>query len=178
MTDETVGFFDRRLKLPVYYQIYLALRDWIYSGTLNLGSQLPTETELRTSFSVSRITIRKAVELLDQDKLVSREQGRGTFVTQKALDAPFNGEMGQLLSRLETLSEKSTVADINIEEVDADEETCSDPQLSKGEKAYRMSHLRLAMGTPTGHVTAYVPTDPNITFEQEKIESTTMFNLL
>ena len=39
----------------------------------------------------------RAVELLAEDRLVSREQGRGTFVTQKAPDAPFTSDMGQLL---------------------------------------------------------------------------------
>lgn len=177
-TDAEVGYFDRRLKLPVYYQIYLTLRDWIYSGTLSLGSQLPTEANLCTTFGVSRITIRKAVELLAEDKLVSREQGRGTFVTQKALDAPFTSEMGQLLRRLETLSETTTVADISVDDIDADEETCSDLQLAPGARVCRLFHLRLASGTPTGHVTAYVPSDLGLTFEPNEIESTSTLNLV
>ncbi len=178
MNDESVGFFDRRLKLPVYYQIYLTLRDWIYSGTLGLGSQLPTEAELCTTFSVSRITIRKAVELLAQDKLVSREQGRGTFVTQKAPDAPFTSEMGQLLRRLETLSEKTTVTDVTVDEIQADDETCSDLQLTPGGHVIRLSHLRLAQGTPTGHVTTYVPSNLGLGFTPEEIESTSTLNLV
>lgn len=52
----------------------------IVAGELPVGSQLPTEPELALSFGVSRTTIRGAVSELQAKGLVSRQQGRGTFV--------------------------------------------------------------------------------------------------
>ncbi|WP_225753851.1 GntR family transcriptional regulator [Actinotalea sp. Marseille-Q4924] len=52
----------------------------VLDGTYPAGSQLPTEPDLCTEFGVSRTTVRAAVGTLQDRGLVSREQGRGTFV--------------------------------------------------------------------------------------------------
>ena len=40
---------------------------------------MPTEQDFAASFGVSRVTIRKALNMLQEEKLISRQQGRGTF---------------------------------------------------------------------------------------------------
>jgi len=57
------------------------LRARILSGELRPGEQLPTERALCTLFAVSRITIRRALGILEEEQLLERQQGRGTFVT-------------------------------------------------------------------------------------------------
>lgn len=52
----------------------------VLDGTYPPGSQLPTEPDLCAEFGVSRTTVRAAVGTLQDRGLVSREQGRGTFV--------------------------------------------------------------------------------------------------
>lgn len=52
----------------------------IFSGQLLPGAQLPTEFDLMNSFSVSRLTVRRALQNLMQDGLVIGHQGKGTFV--------------------------------------------------------------------------------------------------
>nr|WP_297429037.1 GntR family transcriptional regulator [uncultured Actinotalea sp.] len=52
----------------------------VLDGTYPPGSQLPTEPDLCVEFGVSRTTVRAAVGTLQDRGLVSREQGRGTFV--------------------------------------------------------------------------------------------------
>lgn len=58
-----------------------ALRARILSGELRPGQQLPTERVLCGQFSVSRITIRRALGILEEEQLLQRHQGRGTYVT-------------------------------------------------------------------------------------------------
>src|SRR5215472_9645896 len=65
---------------PLYLQVVRALKDEIVSGVYPVGSQLPTEEELRTRYSVSRHTVREALRRLRDDKLVSSRQGAGTTV--------------------------------------------------------------------------------------------------
>lgn len=62
-----------------------AIGDWISSGRYGVGMQLPTERELMNEFSVSRIVIREAIGTLVADRILSRRQGAGTFVTAEAL---------------------------------------------------------------------------------------------
>ena len=60
---------DHAIKSPRYIQVYSTVRDWIYHGSYKPGSRLPTEEELCGLFKVSRITTRKAVDMLADERL-------------------------------------------------------------------------------------------------------------
>lgn len=65
---------------PLYLQVARTLREDIVNGSYPVGSQLPTEEELRARFSVSRFTVREALRRLRDDGLVASRQGAGTVV--------------------------------------------------------------------------------------------------
>ncbi|MCC7271254.1 MAG: GntR family transcriptional regulator [Alphaproteobacteria bacterium] len=71
-----------RLGVPLYLQIFEMLLGQIRSGAFPLGAQLPTEEELQAQFGVSRNTVRGALDKLVQAGLISRQSGKGTFVTR------------------------------------------------------------------------------------------------
>ncbi|NDL56637.1 GntR family transcriptional regulator [Phytoactinopolyspora mesophila] len=52
----------------------------IDSGALRPGDKLPSESDLASSYGVSRITVRRAIKELRQEKKVRVVQGRGTYV--------------------------------------------------------------------------------------------------
>lgn len=162
------------LKLPGYQQVYLTLRDWIYAGTFPAGSQLPTETELCSTFGVSRVTVRKAIDLLANDGLVSRQQGRGTFVTERAADAPLTGEMDQLLKRLAALGNKTQVSQVKSEIITADDEMATDLGMERGEQCLCVSHLRHTKGEVTGSVRVYIPAHLGLSFSRADLKSGSM----
>jgi GntR family transcriptional regulator len=62
---------------PLYHRIYSVLRERVVNGYYPAGIAMPSEAELATSFNVSRITIRKAMEMLTAESLVTRTRGRG-----------------------------------------------------------------------------------------------------
>ena len=66
--------------VPQYQVIYDNLKAKIQSGELAPGSQLPFERELCEAFSVQRITVRKALDMLVQDGLIYKRAGCGSFV--------------------------------------------------------------------------------------------------
>jgi len=63
--------------------IYNKLCDAIIKGAYGPGERLPTENELAEMFKTSRPTIGRAMRELQQKRLITRKQGRGTFVLQK-----------------------------------------------------------------------------------------------
>lgn len=64
-------------ELPKYEMAYRTILDRIKAGRYNVGSRMPTEGELAAHFGVSRVTIRRALDMLVQDGYVESRQGSG-----------------------------------------------------------------------------------------------------
>src|SRR5947199_10073750 len=65
---------------PLYVQIASIFRERILNGTWQKGLSIPPEKALCAEFEVARGTIRQALQSLEDEGLLRREQGRGTFV--------------------------------------------------------------------------------------------------
>jgi len=65
---------------PMFRQIAWELERQIAQGELPPGRKLPDERHLAQRFGVSRVTIRKALGILEQDGLIIRSRAKGTFV--------------------------------------------------------------------------------------------------
>lgn len=76
---------EKNNKMPLYLQLADILRTEIVNGVLKENEKLLTEMELGEKYKVSRITVRKALEILEEEELLIRKQGLGTFVTGKRL---------------------------------------------------------------------------------------------
>ncbi len=75
-----------RSRVPLYIQVASALRRRIETGQWQPGQKISTLEELEQEFEVARVTVRQATELLQNEGLVLRQQGRGTFVTDNVQD--------------------------------------------------------------------------------------------
>lgn len=70
------------MKQPLYKKIYAELHEAIVEGRLAPGSRVPTEKELSEQYQVSRITSKRALTELEQNQLIYRVQGNGSFVRE------------------------------------------------------------------------------------------------
>ena len=86
---------DRNSFVPLYYQLQEALKQQIESGVWKAGDALPSEPDLARRFRVSRVVVRQALAILEDDRQIVRIRGRGTFVAEPKLDYRAGG-----LSRL------------------------------------------------------------------------------
>lgn len=78
---------DKTSYLPIYKQIADYLRKDLTSGKSQLkdsNGKLPAESEIARVFSTTRMTLRKALKILEKEGLVVQHQGKGTFVVQEA----------------------------------------------------------------------------------------------
>ena len=76
---------NKNSMVPLYQQLSEEIKQQMVDGKLRAGDKLMTEAEFSQHFEVSRITVRKAIELLVDDGYIIRKQGIGTFVAEKKL---------------------------------------------------------------------------------------------
>ena len=72
--------FDTNTFVPLYYQLKLHIESQIRSGVWQPGDQVPSESVLGEKFHVSRTTVRQALGELVNQGMLTRVQGKGTFV--------------------------------------------------------------------------------------------------
>ena len=88
--------------------VYLALRDQIMSGRLSDGETLPTEQRLAESHGVSRVTVRKALNVLADAGLIKRRAGSGTTVCAPADHQRTAMNFNTLMPQLVEMGNKTT----------------------------------------------------------------------
>ncbi len=69
---------------PIYLQLRDALAQRIAKGEWKPGAAIPNETELAREFGVSPGTMRTALSLIEGEHLITRRQGRGTFINDQS----------------------------------------------------------------------------------------------
>jgi GntR family transcriptional regulator len=82
LPDATI---DRASPVPFYFQLAQLLEEEIVTGRWAPGTRIASEAELGSCYGLSRTTIRQALARLEQEGLVSREKGRGSFVRSSQL---------------------------------------------------------------------------------------------
>lgn len=83
---------------PLYLQLAELIRTQIRDGEIKIGDALPSERELSEAIGISRVTVRRAIETLLREGLLSRKHGSGTYIAPRieqpaALLAGFSADM-------------------------------------------------------------------------------------
>lgn len=73
---------DFRSGLPIYIQIMNQIENQVLGGILKPGDQLPTVRALASELRVNFNTVARAYRILDEARIISTQQGRGTYITE------------------------------------------------------------------------------------------------
>lgn len=82
----------------LYQTVKSKICDEIFAGHYEDGDMLPSERELEKRLNVSRVTVRKSLQILEEDNLIVREVGRGTKVTLRNCGNPADMDMIVLIA--------------------------------------------------------------------------------
>ncbi len=143
--------------LPLYHQIKEILEERIKNGTYPVGSIFPSESELQALFSVSRVTIRQAIQLLAADGLLEPHRGIGTIVKERKL---FNEQIEYIKSFSNEMRERGitpglSYADFRTER--AGIEVAQSMQISENDIVCHLTRIRTGDDVPMLFEECYFP---------------------
>ena len=143
---EQIGAIEARAPTPLYLQLQRALREAIHKRTLAPDDALPAERDLAEEFKISRITVRKALDGLVNEGLLTRRQGAGTFVAARV-----EKSFSKLTSFTEDMIARGRAPSsqwISRRQGQVTPEESLTLGLSPGTRVYRFSRIRYADGSP------------------------------
>jgi GntR family transcriptional regulator len=153
--SEIIGALDADQRQPLYQQLQRALRAAIEKRVWGPDDALPAERDLADEFAISRITVRKALDGLVSEGLLTRRQGAGTFVA---------GRVEKNFSKLTSFSEdmiargrKPRSEWLSRAKGTVTSEECLMLGLSPGSAVYRFDRIRYADEAPMALEHSTVP---------------------
>ncbi|MCJ0765886.1 GntR family transcriptional regulator [Variovorax terrae] len=162
----------------LHHQISTLIKDSIAAGGYRPGDRLPTEEKLCELHSVSRVTVRRALKSLEQQGLILRKAGSGTFVSPKAsaiaMPTPIAAYLEQV-ARRRTLSQ-SVVQEFGF--VPASPDVGQSLQLEDGAPVLRVVRVRMMQGQPQVHTTVFLPEDIGRHFKRADFNRQALSELL
>ncbi|MFZ5779474.1 MAG: GntR family transcriptional regulator [Pseudomonadota bacterium] len=167
----------RELGSPLHHQIYLVLADGISSGRYAPGDPLPTEEELTRMFSVSRITVRRAMTSLQDAGMIDRGAGRRTVVKPR-IGQTMRMPMSSVIENIVAYGAE-TVAKVLEFGYEPARGVARERLWDAAERpVQRAVRVRSQNGVPVMHLTSYVPEVLGRTFTADELNRIPLYVLL
>ncbi|MEY2627222.1 MAG: hypothetical protein RJB08_981 [Actinomycetota bacterium] len=157
-----------------YQQIAAVLRDRVLAGEFAAGRMLPSESELSGEFEASRVTVRRALELLRDEGLVDARQGFGWFVAGD----PFRQPLGRLATIEEQMAESGVVSERRILEFAFERAPKFVAKVLNTQQVLRVKRLNMADGEPFAIVTVWCPAELGQNLSRKDVEQSPFYELL
>ena len=158
--SNTMTIGDRgAVPMPLYHRIYIVLRQQIAEGRWAADAAMPGEHELASTFGVARITIRRALDRLEKEKLISRRRGSGTFAQPGGDVAPIRQDLGGLLENLLIMGRQTTVRVLDFGYTSAPADVAAALEIPPRTSVQKSVRVRCHRNVPFSFLTTWVPED-------------------
>jgi len=162
---------------PRHEQISDWLREQIQDGVYTADTQIPSENQLTTRFAVSRITVRRALQTLENEGLIYRRQGLGSFVK----DTRVRQGLVRLTDFIEDMAQAGLEASSRILHFDREKATGRAAQalaVPQDHLIFRLDRLRLGDGEPIAFDQTWMPVFYAGLLDGHDLEQTTIYRIL
>jgi len=167
----------RNSPLPRYYQLKEIMRERVQSDEWKPGDLIPSERELSEKYGISRMTARQAITELVNEGLFYREQGKGTFVSQRKITQQLIRLTG-FTEDIKARGQKPGTKVISAQMFPADETTAEKLSIDPGTLIFRLQRLRLADDEPLAIELSQINFKGCERLLEEDLEQNSLYRLL
>ncbi len=169
---------NETLPTPLYHQIYTLLREKICRGDIAPGSTLPGEQEMARQLNVSRITVKRSLNELAADNLVSRHRGRGTIVSSGIAIPVVRASFDNLIESLRLMGLETQIELIGVDKVVADAALATILRVRPGAPLQRATRRRMLNGEPFAYLVSFVPAEIAARYTHKELAEIPLLTLL
>jgi len=163
--------------VPIYYQLKEIFIEKIETGEWGIGDSIPNELDLCKQYGVSRGPVRMALDILTRMGIITRKQGKGTFVLPPKLESELISFYSfTSLIRQAGLIPSSKILDFSLEKVKNN--IAKYLNINTGDSCHKIIRLRLANDNPLILETIYVPQVIAPTLSQSNVASRSLNEIL
>ena len=167
-----------RPQAPLYHQVYTILREQLMEGRFTPDKALPGELDLAEKFQVSRVTMRRALDELVREGLISRARGRGSFARVQPGGGPLSGDASGLLDNLVSMGLKTRVTVVSMDNVAAPDDVAAHLGVAAGAPVLKAVRIRSVDAGPIALLTTFVPEALARTFTSKALGQKPMLTLI
>jgi DNA-binding GntR family transcriptional regulator len=138
------------------------------------GTVLPSEAELSAEFDASRVTVRRALELVRDDGLIAARQGFGWYVATEPVRQRLES-LGTIEAQLEALGKRAERRVLEFAFVEAPADVAV---LLRTDQVLRVKRVNLADGEPFAVVTVWCPAELGARLSRHEVEQHPFYELL
>jgi GntR family transcriptional regulator len=175
--DNQIIALSKELPVPLYHQLKTLLLTKIYAGEMKPNDRLPAEDELAAQYSISKATVRQALNDLVLAGVLRREQGRGTFVAEPKL-AQGPREMTSFTDEMRSRGIHPTSKVLKQDVIKAEADVAEKLRVAEDSQVMRLKRLRLADGEPMGIQTAYLSLSLAPKIDEEDFTDRSLYEVL
>lgn len=142
-----------------YQVIYNDFRNKIVKGTYQAGELLPKEADVGESFAASKMTVKKAFDMLVNDGFIIKQRGKGTFVQDiSPSEMEILAEANQFLGTTALNPKKKVTSEVyEFATIRVPEQVADKLNMSPDEDVYKIVRVRQIDGAPTVLEYTYMP---------------------
>jgi len=154
---QRIDKIDFQSHIPYYAQLINLLKDQIDQKVWNPGDQLPGEPELCREYGVSRTVVRQSLSEMEQDGLIVRRKGKGTFIAIPKISESLAQKLTGFYQDMIARGLKPVTKVLRQQVISANEKVAGYLEIPIGALVVDIKRLRFVNDQPIQLVTSYLP---------------------
>ena len=148
--------WERTMEEPMYIKIHNQIKRDVENHVYKVGDRIPAERQLAVKFGVSRMTLRQAIKTLEEEGILERRLGSGTYVASQKVQEKMSG----IMSFTEITQANGQIPSSKLISYQIGKPSLSEKErlnLNPDSEVLRMERIRFADETPICYEVVTIP---------------------
>jgi len=144
---------------PLYLLVIDKIKNDIEIGILKPGNRLPSEFDLSKELGISRATLREALRILEDENIITRKHGVGTFINEKPVYTSGIEELNSITNMIEKNGQTAGTIYVNIIQTLSSRDDMKNFNLEHEKNLLKIERIRTADGEPVVYCIDKIPNE-------------------